>query len=70
MQAFRRNAYSSVIFRLADRHTFESVQLRINKDPRLTLTLQKIRLFGELTQLSKPPGNATVPPGPLDWLTY
>ena len=36
----------------------------------LTLTLQKIRLFGELTQLSKPPGNATVPPGPLDWLTY
>jgi len=35
-----------------------------------TLTLQKIRLFGELTQLSKPPGNATVPPGPLDWLTY
>ena len=34
-----------------------------------TLALHKFPLFGDLTQLSKRPGNATVPPGPLDWLT-
>ncbi|CAN5821395.1 ABC transporter permease [soil metagenome] len=52
MQAFRRNAYSSVIFRLADRHTFESVQLRINKDPRLTLEAKpEIEFYAEQSEV-------------------
>ena len=52
MQAFRRNAYSSVIFRLADRHTFKSVQLRINKDPRLTLEAKpEIEFYAEQSEV-------------------
>ena len=52
MQAFRRNAYSSVIFRLADRHTFESVQLRITKDPRLTLEAKpEIEFYAEQSEV-------------------
>jgi ABC-type antimicrobial peptide transport system permease subunit len=37
MQAFRRQAYSSVVFRLADAQTFERVRARLESDPRLTL---------------------------------
>ncbi len=36
MQAFRRPAYSSVIFRLSDPSEFEKVKQRIEGDPRLT----------------------------------
>lgn len=36
MQAFRRPAYSSVIFRLSDPSEFEKVKPRIESDPRLT----------------------------------
>jgi putative ABC transport system permease protein len=37
MQAFRRPAYSSEIFRLRDSPEFEKVKFRIEHDPRLTL---------------------------------
>ena len=37
MQAFRRPAYSSVIFRLREPSGFEAVKARIENDPRLTL---------------------------------
>jgi putative ABC transport system permease protein len=37
MQAFRRPAYSSEIFRLRDSSEFEKVRARIEHDPRLTL---------------------------------
>ncbi|MBM4145190.1 MAG: ABC transporter permease [Nitrospira sp.] len=36
MQAFRRPAYSSVIFKLSDPSEFERVKTRIENDPRLT----------------------------------
>src|SRR5574341_1203403 len=37
MQAFRRNAYSSVVFRLADAQQFARVRSLLDGDPRLTL---------------------------------
>jgi len=37
MQAFRRPAYSSEIFRLRDPHEFEPLKVRLESDPRLTL---------------------------------
>lgn len=37
MQSFRRNAYSSVIFRLRDPSGFEAVRSRVENDPRLTV---------------------------------
>lgn len=37
MQAFRRPAYSSVIFRIRDNSEFEKVKSKIENDPRLTL---------------------------------
>jgi len=37
MQAFRRPAYSSVIFRLREPSGFEAVKVRIENDPRLTV---------------------------------
>ncbi|MEW6571548.1 MAG: ABC transporter permease [Nitrospirota bacterium] len=37
MQAFRRPAYSSVIFRLRDTSEFEKVEARLEGDPRLTV---------------------------------
>ena len=36
MQAFRRNGFSSLIFRLRDSSAFEKVKTRIENDPRLT----------------------------------
>ncbi|NWG03535.1 MAG: ABC transporter permease [Syntrophaceae bacterium] len=41
MQAFRRNSYSSVIFKLRDSSEFESVKSRIENDPRLTLDVKR-----------------------------
>jgi ABC-type lipoprotein release transport system permease subunit len=41
MQAFRRPAYSSVIFRLRDPMALEAVKARIEGDPRLTLELKR-----------------------------
>ncbi len=41
MQAFRRNGYSSVIFRLQDSSEFQIVKLRIKNDPRLTIEVKR-----------------------------
>jgi len=41
MQAFRRQAYSSVIFRLRDPDWLETVKRRVEGDPRLTLDLKR-----------------------------
>jgi ABC-type antimicrobial peptide transport system permease subunit len=41
MQAFRRPAYSSVIFKLRDPSALESVRQRIEGDPRLTLEVHR-----------------------------
>jgi len=41
MQAFRRQVYSSVLFRLADPSTFPQVKERIEGDPRLTLEARR-----------------------------
>jgi ABC-type antimicrobial peptide transport system permease subunit len=41
MQAFRRNGYSSVIFKLQDSSEFQNVKSRIENDPRLTLEVKR-----------------------------
>ena len=41
IQAFRRPAYSSVIFKLRDSSEFQSVKSRIESDPRLTLEAKR-----------------------------
>lgn len=41
MQAFRRNVYSSVLFKLKDPAVFERVKERIEGDPRLTLEARR-----------------------------
>ncbi|MEJ2697389.1 MAG: ABC transporter permease [Candidatus Sulfobium sp.] len=41
MQAFRRQAYSSVLFKLRDPSQFRSVKERIENDPRLTLEAKR-----------------------------
>jgi len=41
MQAFRRPAYSSVIFRLRNSSEFEKIKSRIESDPRLTLEVMR-----------------------------
>jgi len=41
MQAFRRNAYSSVIFKLQDASGFQNVKSHIEGDPRLTLEVKR-----------------------------
>jgi ABC-type antimicrobial peptide transport system permease subunit len=41
MQAFRRNGYSSVIFKLRDSSEFQSVKSRIENDPRLTVEVKR-----------------------------
>jgi ABC-type antimicrobial peptide transport system permease subunit len=47
MQAFRRNAYSSVIARLADASLHPPVKTRLEADPRLTLDVKRERVFYE-----------------------
>jgi hypothetical protein len=37
MQAFRRTAYSSAVFRLTDAGSFDAVKARLESDPRLTV---------------------------------
>ncbi len=39
MQSFRRQTYSSVIFRLRNSNLFQGLKKRISKDPRLTLSI-------------------------------
>ncbi|MCC9596722.1 MULTISPECIES: ABC transporter permease [unclassified Rubrivivax] len=51
MQGFRRLAYSSVIFRLADPAAFERVRARLEDDPRLTLEAKpEIRFYAEQSE--------------------
>jgi putative ABC transport system permease protein len=45
MQAFRRVAHSSVIFKLRDLSLFEAAQKRIETDPRLKVKLKSERVF-------------------------
>ena len=45
MQAFRRQAYSSVIFRLVDTSAFDQIKLALEDDPRLTLEAKPERVF-------------------------
>jgi len=45
MQAFRRNAYSSVVFKLADASAFDQVKALLDDDPRLTLEAKRETVF-------------------------
>lgn len=47
MQAFRRQAFSSVVARLADPAAFGAVKARLESDPRLTLDVKRERTFYE-----------------------
>jgi ABC-type antimicrobial peptide transport system permease subunit len=47
MQAFRRQAYSTVIARLADPTTFDAIKTRLESDQRLTLDVKREREFYE-----------------------
>lgn len=51
MQAFRRTAYSSVIFKLSDPESFERVKARLEKDPRLTVEAKReIAFYAEQSE--------------------
>jgi ABC-type lipoprotein release transport system permease subunit len=45
MQAFRRNVYSSVIARLADPDSFDTLKTRLESDPRLTLEAKRETVY-------------------------
>jgi ABC-type antimicrobial peptide transport system permease subunit len=47
MQSFRRQAYSSVVARLADPGSFAALKARLESDPRLTLDVKRERAFYE-----------------------
>ena len=47
MQAFRRDAFSSVVVRLADRKRFDALKARLEADPRLTVEAKRERIFYE-----------------------
>ena len=47
MQAFRRDAFSSVVVRLADRKRFDALKARLEADPRLTIEAKRERIFSE-----------------------
>jgi ABC-type antimicrobial peptide transport system permease subunit len=47
MQAFRRNAYSSIIAKLVDASLHEALKTRLEADPRLTLDVKTERVFYE-----------------------
>ena len=52
MQAFRRPAYSSVIFRLRDPSEFETIKSRLESDPRLTLEAKReTRYYAEQSEM-------------------
>lgn len=47
MQSFRRDAFSSVVVRLADRASFDALKKRLEADPRLTIDARRERVFYE-----------------------
>lgn len=52
MSAFRRPAYSSVIFRLRDSGDFKPVKARLEKDPRLTVEVKReTKYYAEQSEL-------------------
>lgn len=52
MQTFRRNAYSSVIFKLRDPSRFDAVKRQIENDPRLTLEAKREnRYYAEQSEM-------------------
>jgi ABC-type antimicrobial peptide transport system permease subunit len=51
LQAFRRNAFSIVVFRLTDRGLFDATKTRIDDDPRLSLEAKpEIRFYAEQSE--------------------
>ena len=51
MQAFRRQSFSSVVFRLADAQSFERVRELVDSDPRLTLEAKReVRFYAEQSE--------------------
>ena len=47
MQAFRRQAYSTIVARLTAEDAFEAIKARLETDPRLTLDVKRERVFYE-----------------------
>lgn len=47
MQSFRRDAFSSVVVRLADRASYDVIKERLEADPRLTIEAKRERIFYE-----------------------
>ncbi len=45
MQAFRRNGYSSVIFKLGDPSAFQNIESHIESDPRLTVEVKREKKY-------------------------
>jgi len=45
LQAFRRNGYSSIVFKLADPDRFDAVKTELESDPRLTIEAKRERQF-------------------------
>jgi putative ABC transport system permease protein len=45
MQAFRRTAYSSVVFHLTDSNAFDAVKTRLETDPRLTVDAKRESVY-------------------------
>ena len=45
MQAFRRNAYSSVMLRLTDANAFDALKARLEGDPRLTVEAKRESVY-------------------------
>lgn len=51
MQAFRRNAYSSVVFRLSDLDGFDNARAALDDDPRLSLEAKReVRFYAEQSE--------------------
>ena len=51
MQAFRRQNYSTVVFRLADAQAFDATQALVDGDPRLTLEAKReVRFYAEQSE--------------------
>lgn len=51
VQAFRRSAFSSVVFRLADVDSFDAVKAQLEDDPRLTLEAKReVKFYAEQSE--------------------
>lgn len=54
LQSFRRNSYSSIIFRLRDSKDFEIIKERIDSDPRLQLDLKReVKYYEDQSQMMR-----------------